>query len=128
MNNSLSVQGQLELEDIIFFLVVKHWYTTHHLKCSSPIENAYNLSNISKKVQNTKVVFGKSTEPSQSKEGVSKKVTITIKLSAHEEKIDFSTDQFSTDQKIESLSRQSQSFKSGNANAVVREHHISGYS
>ena len=73
-------------------------------------------------MQNTKVVFGKSTEPSQSKEGVSKKVTIT------KEKIDFSTDQFSTDQKIESLSRQSQSFKSGNANAVVREHHISGYS
>ena len=107
-------------------------YTAHHLKCSSPIENAYNLSTspiesaynsstILKKVQNTKVIFGKSTETSQSKERVGKKVTITIILSVHEEKIDFSTDQFSSDQKIESLIPQSQGCKSGNTNAVVRK-------
>ena len=107
--------------------MVKHWnqttyiYTAHHLKCSSPIENAYNSSTISKKVQNTKAVFGKPTEPPQSKERVSKKVTIIIEPSAHEEKIDFSTDQFATDQKIESLTPQGQSRKSGNANAVVRK-------
>ena len=72
-------------------------------------------------MQNTKVVFGKSTEPSQSKEGVSRKVAVTITPSAHEEKIDFSADQFSTDQKTESLTQQSQSRKSGNANALMRK-------
>ena len=96
-------------------------YTARHLKCSSPIENAYNSSTIAKKVQNTKVVFGKSTEPSRSKEGVSRKATVTITPSGHEEKIDFPTDQFSRDQKIESLTQRSQNRKSCNANAVVRK-------
>ena len=74
-----------------------------------------------KKVQNTKVVFGRSTEPSRSKEGVSRKATVTITPSGHEEKIDFPTDQFSRDQKIESLTQRSQNRKSCNANAVVRK-------
>ena len=51
-------------------------------------------------MQNTKVVFGKSTEPSRSKEGVSRKATVTITPSGHEEKI-----AFYTDQKIESLTQ-----------------------
>ena len=72
LNSSLSVHGQLELQDIIFscsqVLKSNSLYTARHLKCCSPIENAYNSSTISKKVQNTNVVFGKSTEPSQSKE------------------------------------------------------------
>ena len=52
MNSIITVDGQRELNDIIFscgtILYSKNLYTARHLNCASPVENAYHSSEIGK--------------------------------------------------------------------------------
>ena len=51
MNSVITVDGQRELSDIFScgtILYSKNLYTTRHLNCSSPVENAYHSSKIGK--------------------------------------------------------------------------------
>ena len=52
MNSIITVDGQTELDDIIFscgtILSSKNLYAARHLNCASPVENAYHSSKIGK--------------------------------------------------------------------------------
>ena len=66
MNSVITVDGQRELNDIIFscgkILYSKNLYTTRHLNCVSPVENAYHSSKTGKQTTMIKDATSESSD------------------------------------------------------------------